>query len=179
MYFMTTSYIIFRYWQPHMWGQYVIVRKSAECDVLKVSPFPWSWVPGTGLWDHFPFAVSSYSVSLLLLVNRSQMEHMNSLIFRSPTSYTTMISAQLLKARGNDTGRDARRLHMPDNSPFQHQRTPWLMWVGALKCHSAQLWISMNIRSLCLWYKENVILMKCFQLRMTSGLIQCRPPQVQ
>lgn len=46
-------------------------------------------------WDSLSFAVPSYFVFLLLLVNKTQMEHMNSLIFRSPTSLT-MTSPQLL-----------------------------------------------------------------------------------
>lgn len=52
-------------------------------------------MPGVGLWDSLSFAVLSYSVFLLLLLNKTQMEHMNSLIFRSPTSLT-MTSPQLL-----------------------------------------------------------------------------------
>lgn len=97
-YLITTGHILIM--GVNKEGKQVFVRQS---DAIKISIFPWEWVmPRVGLWASLPFALPSSSVFFLLIENKTQMEHMNSLIFRSPTSLT-MTSPQLLHVHGEMT----------------------------------------------------------------------------
>lgn len=68
-------------------------RERSVMWLRSVRPREDEWCQESGCGTAVHFALPSYSV--LVLLNKTQMEHMNSLIFRSPTSLT-MTSPQLL-----------------------------------------------------------------------------------
>lgn len=86
-YFVNTCHILIFNGNKKSNNKSLLERERSPMLLRSVHSHETKWCQEWDCGTDFSFAVLSY-VFLLLLVNKTQMEHMNSLIFRLPTSLT-------------------------------------------------------------------------------------------